>query len=60
MSITTRFNALHQLLERLRADAADHVVAAIKPGLRDLAEGGTDGFSGRAMTSPDAAPWSAS
>src|SRR5450830_1790589 len=37
MSITTRFNALHQLLERLRADAADHVVAEIKPGLQDLA-----------------------
>ena len=37
MSITTRFNALHQLLERLRTDAADHVVAAIKPGLHDLA-----------------------
>ena len=54
MSITTRFNALHQLLERLRADAADHVVAAIKPGLQDLAEV-LDGFSGRALTSPDAA-----
>jgi len=54
MSITTRFNALHQLLERLRADAADHVVAEIKPGLQDLAEV-LDGFSGRALTSPDAA-----
>ncbi|PIB39811.1 hypothetical protein AOA57_29755, partial [Pseudomonas sp. 2588-5] len=50
MSITTRFNALHQLLERLRTDAADHVVAAIKPGLQDLAEV-LDGFSGRALTS---------
>ncbi len=60
MSITTRFNALHQLLERLRADAADHVVAEIKPGLQDLAEV-LDGFSGRALTSPDAAPgWSTS
>ena len=54
MSITTRFNALHQLLERLRTDDADHVVAAIKPGLQDLAEV-LDGFSGRALTSPDAA-----
>lgn len=54
MSITTRFNALHQLLERLRADEADHVVAAIKPGLQDLAEV-LDGFSGRALTSLDAA-----
>ena len=54
MGITTRFNALHQLLERLRSSGADHVVAAIKPGLQDLAEV-LDGFSGRALTSPDAA-----
>ena len=54
MGITTRFNALHQLLERLRSSDADHVVAAIKPGLQDLAEV-LDGFSGRALTSPDAA-----
>lgn len=54
MSITTRFNALHQLLERLRGSDADHVVAAIRPGLQDLAEV-LDGFSGRALTSPDAA-----
>lgn len=54
MGITTRFNALHQLLERLRSSGADAVVAAIKPGLQDLAEV-LDGFSGRALTSPDAA-----
>ncbi|MFY0729388.1 FUSC family protein [Pseudomonas sp. NFX15] len=54
MGITTRFNALHQLLERLRSSAADQVVAAIKPGLQDLAEL-LDGFSGRALTSADAA-----
>ena len=54
MGITTRFNALHQLLERLRNNGADHVEAAIKPGLQDLAEV-LDGFSGRALTSPDAA-----
>ncbi|MBC3775334.1 FUSC family protein [Pseudomonas sp. SWRI99] len=54
MGITTRFNALHQLLERLRGNAEEHVVAAIKPGLQDLAEV-LDGFSGRALTSPDAA-----
>ncbi|KIQ09513.1 fusaric acid resistance protein [Pseudomonas simiae] len=53
MSITTRFNALHQLLERLRADEAAPVVAA-RPGVQDLAEL-LDGFSGRALTSPDAA-----
>ncbi|WP_085611393.1 MULTISPECIES: FUSC family protein [unclassified Pseudomonas] len=54
MGITTRFNALHQLLERLRRNDANHVEAAIKPGLQDLAEV-LDGFSGRALTSPDAA-----
>ncbi|MGE8150632.1 FUSC family protein [Pseudomonas vancouverensis] len=54
MSITTRFNALHQLLERLRSSAADQVVAAIEPGLQDLAEL-LDGYSGRALTSADAA-----
>ncbi|QVW24280.1 FUSC family protein [Pseudomonas hormoni] len=54
MGITTRFNALHQLLERLRSSGADHVVAAINPGLQDLAEV-LDGFSGRSLTSPDAA-----
>ncbi|MGZ9707885.1 FUSC family protein [Pseudomonas sp. GNP013] len=54
MSLTTRFNALHQLLARLRAGAADHAVDAIKPGLQDLAEH-LDGFSGRALTSADAA-----
>ncbi|MHC8383556.1 FUSC family protein [Pseudomonas sp. LB3P14] len=53
MGITTRFNALHQLLERLRSSGADHVVAAIKPGLQDLAEL-LDGFSGRALTNADA------
>ncbi|EJL98362.1 putative membrane protein, partial [Pseudomonas sp. GM102] len=54
MGITTRFNALHQLLERLRNSGTDQVVAAIKPGLQDLAEA-LDGFSGRALTSFDAA-----
>ncbi|WP_338489656.1 FUSC family protein [Pseudomonas trivialis] len=54
MSLTTRFNALHQLLARLRAGAADHGVDAIKPGLQELADH-LDGFSGRALTSADAA-----
>ena len=45
--------ALHQLLERLRSSGTDHVVAAIKPGLQDLAEL-LDGFSGRALTNADA------
>ncbi|MGE8179212.1 FUSC family protein [Pseudomonas fluorescens] len=54
MGITTRFNALHQLLERLRSSGTEQVVAAIKPGLQDLAEV-LDGFSGRALTHADAA-----
>ncbi|VVN71503.1 FUSC family protein [Pseudomonas fluorescens] len=54
MGITTRFNALHQLLERLRSSGTEQAVAAIKPGLQDLAEV-LDGFSGRALTSADAA-----
>lgn len=54
MGITTRFNALHQLLERLRGNGEEHVVAAIRPGLQDLAEV-LDSFSGRALTSPDVA-----
>lgn len=58
MGITTRFNALHQLLERLRSSAAGHVVNAIKPGLQTLAER-LDGFSGRALTDADAARLSA-
>lgn len=54
MGITTRFNALHQLLERLRSRGVDHVVNAIKPGLLTLAEL-LDGFSARALTDKDAA-----
>lgn len=54
MGITTRFNALHQLLERLHSGGTEQAVAAIKPGLQDLAEV-LDGFSGRALTSADAA-----
>lgn len=54
MGITTRFNALHQLLERLRSSGTHHVVAAITPGLQELAEV-LDTFSGRALTCPDAA-----
>ncbi|MBZ9781473.1 FUSC family protein [Pseudomonas sp. REP124] len=54
MGISTRFNALHQLLERLRGSCSEQAAAAIKPGLQDLAEV-LDGFSGRALTSADAA-----
>ena len=54
MAITTRFNALHQLLERLRMRGPTHVVVAIEPGLTTLSELLAD-FAGRALTSPDAA-----
>ncbi|WP_338503045.1 FUSC family protein [Pseudomonas poae] len=54
MSLTTRFNALHQLLVRLRAGGANEGADAIKSGLQDLAEL-LDGFSNRALTSADAA-----
>ncbi|MBC3349859.1 FUSC family protein [Pseudomonas sp. SWRI196] len=54
MGITTRFNALHQLLERLRSRRAEQVVNAIKPGFQTLAEL-LDGFSARALTDRDAA-----
>ncbi|MGH8485545.1 MAG: FUSC family protein, partial [Pseudomonas sp.] len=54
MAITTRFNALHQLLERLRLRGPLQIVTAIEPGLNALAEL-LDGYAGRALTSPDAA-----
>ncbi|MEA9977657.1 MULTISPECIES: FUSC family protein [unclassified Pseudomonas] len=54
MAITTRFNALHQLLERLRSRGLTQVVSAIDPGLATLAEL-LDGFAGRALTIADAA-----
>ena len=38
MAITTRFNALHSLLERLRARGPLQIVGAIEPGLATLAE----------------------
>ncbi|WP_249677427.1 FUSC family protein [Pseudomonas abieticivorans] len=54
MVITTRFNALHQLLERIRSHGHPEVVTAIEPGLQALAQV-LDGFSGRALTDADAA-----
>ena len=57
MALTTRFNALHQLLERLRAQSPVPgrvaVVTAIEPGILALAER-LDGFAGRALTDADA------
>ncbi|MDF0732845.1 FUSC family protein [Pseudomonas entomophila] len=38
MAITTRFNALHRLLERLRARGPAQIVGAIEPGLATLAQ----------------------
>ncbi|MDU8418826.1 FUSC family protein [Pseudomonas syringae] len=53
MAVTTRFNALHQLLERLRLEQADQVLKHIDPGLENLAEL-LDGFADRALTNDDA------
>ncbi|GGU71732.1 fusaric acid resistance protein [Pseudomonas laurentiana] len=54
MAITTRFNALHQLLERLRLRGPLQIVTAIEPGLYALAEL-LDGYAGRGLTDADAA-----
>lgn len=54
MAITTRFNALHQLLERIRGRGHAEIVTAIEPGLHALAQL-LDGFAGRALTDADAA-----
>ncbi|MGV8916184.1 MAG: FUSC family protein [Pseudomonas sp.] len=54
MALTTRFNALHQLLERLRTRGFSQVISTIEPGLMTLAQL-LDGFAGRALTSADAA-----
>ncbi len=53
MAITTRFNALHQLLERLRSRGPLQIVTAIEPGLSALAEL-LDAYAGRALTDADA------
>ncbi|MBC3952979.1 FUSC family protein [Pseudomonas folii] len=54
MAITTRFNALHQLLERVRGDGVSRVVIAAEPGLTALAKL-LDGFANRFLTPGDAA-----
>lgn len=54
MAITTRFNALHQLLERLRQRGPLQIVTAIEPGLNALAEL-LDGYAARSLTHADAA-----
>ena len=53
MAITTRFNALHQLLERLRLRGPLQIVSAIEPGLRTLEELLVP-YVGRALTERDA------
>ena len=54
MAITTRFNALHQLLGRIRQQGHEPVISAIEPGLQALASV-LDGFAGHALTDADAA-----
>ena len=53
MAITTRYNALHQLLERLRLRGPLQIVSAIEPGLKTLVEL-LDPYVGRALTDADA------
>ncbi|CAG8866980.1 p-hydroxybenzoic acid efflux pump subunit AaeB [Pseudomonas fluorescens] len=53
MAVTTRFNALHQLLERLRLRGPLQIVSAIEPGLRTLDEL-LEPYVGRALTEGDA------
>ncbi|MCQ3016197.1 FUSC family protein [Pseudomonas tremae] len=53
MAVTTRFNALHQLLERLRNGQFGAVLTHIDPGLEHLA-GLLDRFAGLALTPDDA------
>ncbi len=54
MTLTTRFNALHQLLERLRADPANGVMRRVDPGLNRLIQL-LDTFADRSLTINDAA-----
>lgn len=54
MAITTRFNALHQLLERVRLRGGVEVVQAVDPGLIALAEL-LKPFAGHPLTDRDAA-----
>lgn len=54
MTITTRFNALHQLLERIRSTAHGPLITAIEPGLQALASL-LDESAARALTDADAA-----
>ncbi|EPM64121.1 fusaric acid resistance protein [Pseudomonas syringae pv. actinidiae ICMP 19073] len=54
MAVTTRFNALHQLLERLRSEQAETALEQVSPGLENLAEL-LQAFTGHSLTSDDAA-----
>jgi uncharacterized membrane protein YccC len=54
MTITTRFNALHHLLERLRAETRQGVLDALAPRLQGLALL-LDDYNGRLLTDADAA-----
>ncbi|MCD5994017.1 FUSC family protein [Pseudomonas sp. CDFA 602] len=53
MTITTRFNALHQLLDRLRREHATTVLQHVEPGLEQLA-GLLEAFADIALTTGDA------
>ena len=53
MAITTRFNALHRLLERLRARGPAQIVVAIEPGVQTLVAL-LEPYVNRYLTDPDA------
>ncbi|WP_442964805.1 FUSC family protein [Pseudomonas sp. GXZC] len=58
MAITTRFNALHQLLDRLQVRGATAVLNAVDPGLVALVKV-LEPFAGQVLTDLDAAHLSA-
>ncbi|MFB4393445.1 MULTISPECIES: FUSC family protein [unclassified Pseudomonas] len=53
MAISTRFNALHRLLERLRSRGPARIVEAIEPGLATLVQL-LDPYADRLLTDADA------
>ena len=53
MTLTTRFNALHQLLERVRHDGPTPAIHTIEPGLHALIQR-LEPYAGRALTPADA------
>ena len=53
MAVTTRFNALHQLLARLRTRGVEPVISLVEPEMELLAQL-LDPYNGRSLTDKDA------